>query len=188
MGNLLTYAGLLLDECDFGINATATAAEAVEIVSEHLEERFAPEIESTPPIVGVRGVTLERLDVSITRDHALAGLPWIGQGLGFRETMIQACITAGLPRPLAEAVVTSADFSAVEADLLEQIQSRLKARQYARAAQLTDCLPRLSVTGLPMVRHESWVDRSGGDEMYDFRIANYGPGTRLLALLEFDWG
>lgn len=188
MGNHVVYNGLLLDECDFGLDKTATADDVVETVTEHLDQRFAPDFDDTTPIVDVKALVLERHDLSIDLRCGSKYIPWFEPDLGFAETMIKQCVSEGLPQDLAEAVVRSGDLASAEDEFLRQVHNHLRGRRYAHAVHLTACLPRLYDSGLPMVRHESWFEMMGSDEMYDFRIANYGSGTRLLAILAFDWG
>ncbi len=199
MGNYIVHKGILLDECDFRGAPRMHVSGLADRISDYLAQEFDhvdvifdEDFDGTNdmPTYALEGIAFERFDTSYIADpdHWLARREWVLPGLGFRQIMRAELKKLEIPHELAVQVLCSPTAEYVEQYLRQAICEQVTQGNYSWAEDLMASLADISTVGLPSIRTAGHFSNSGPSQILDFRNANYGPGTRILAELSFNWG
>ena len=113
---------------------------------------------------------------------------WIEATGDVRSAILTECRRLGLPDP--EGILDMADTApdAIERGLRARVCEHVMAGQDGTAEDLLSALAGLGGSGLPGVLNQASFSYGEDERLHDFRAVDYGPGTRLLAEIAFNWG
>lgn len=186
MGNYTVSKGILLDERDFEGAPHAGLESLAERIHDHLADEF--ELEEGWPLLEVLGVASERFDGTHIFGFESTRPQWIDAEGDFRSALLAEYERLRLPEPEALLRLAETAPTAVEPGLRQKICEQVLAGAYRHAERLMSALADIREVRLPGIRTEDHFSREGDEELLDFRQANHGPGTRLLAEIAFNWG
>ena len=186
MGNITINKGLLLDERDLDGLPHAGLESLAERIHDHLVNEF--EAEDGWPLLEILGVASERFGATHCFPFEDARPQWIAATGNVRSALLAECQRLGLPDPEALLDMAHTAQGAIETRLRARICEHVMAGEDGAAENLLCALAGLGESGLPGVLDRTSFSDAGDEMLHDFRTADHGPGTRLLAEIAFNWG
>ncbi len=185
MGNITINKGLLLDERDLDGRPHAGLESLAERIHDHLALELEPE---DWPLLEILGVASERFGATHCFPFDNARPRWISATGDVRSALLAECRRLGLPD--SEALLEMADTApgAIAPRLRAGVCAHVMAGEDGAAQNLLCALAGLGKSGLPGVLDRASFSNAGDETLHDFRSADHGPGTRLLAEIAFNWG
>ncbi len=193
MGNHIVRKGILLDECDFRgaarMHLAGLADRIADYLAQEFDKRHVDDINDVPTYA-LDGIAFERFETShiADADNGMSRREWIRPGLGFKQVMLAELEKLETPHDLAIQVLSSSTAEEVERYLRQAVCEEVMQGNYVWAEDLMASLCDISAVGLPCIRTAEHFSTAGFSQLLDFRKANYGPRTRILAEISFNWG
>lgn len=186
MGNDCRTKGLLLDEADFALPRDCDLETLITAVHDYCWAEFANEYDH--PALEIIGVCAEGFKAEPAGPFDSENPLWVKPEVHFRDVFLAIATKMNIPEYLAAETIKTGCTDSLESHLADRIKAHLHAHEYHDAQELMTYVSGLKDIGLPGVLDPSHFDTRGEDMIVDYRVANYGPGRRILAEIVFNWG
>ena len=185
MGNYVNTFGILLDEQDLPSFPHTSCDALAETVENILHGEFANEDDW--PAFEFYGIASERFGTSSMFEESKHIRLLKSEGT-FLDALTNVFNAADVPDPAAFAQQIKDGTENMRAQLVRKAHEYLDEGWYYQAERAAAALRSMKATGMPGIKAETYFNSFGDEGVFDFRKADRGSGTRLLAEIGFNHG